>query len=588
MTSRIKVLSDETINQIAAGEVVESPASVVKELVENSLDAKATSITVEIMGGGFQLIRISDNGVGMTPDDALLALERHATSKVRKIEDLLSLTSMGFRGEALASIAAISKLTLTTCAEDQNHEGVRIVSEGGKIREHHVFPRCFGTTIEVRSLFYTVPARKKFQKSPAQALVDIQKEITLLALSRPDVTFSLVAQDRIILETKEQDLHKRIQDVLGKDYSSCMMPLEFAEGPFSLKGFISSPLKYRSNRSGQHFFINQRGVTSQAISFAVTDGYATMLEPRCHPFFVLQMTIPSDWVDVNVHPQKKEVRFKEESYIKELVRKGVSIALQRKSEKPMPMVNRDSFFSRGLPIQSYFVNRPEEVKEVKAFCQQDVLEDVLPWTPSIFPQVREIKPIGLYREYLLLDAHEIEDLFSLPEVSAPYNGLVMIHLKRVASRLYYDAVINSKQRNIAMQSLLFPQIIKMTPSEYLLLEEMLEEISRLGIEMRPFGGDQFIIEAIAQDLSEEIIKDLLQEVLEDLKQRQRSLEEKVKKIAISMAHRAGVKKTSYSLDEAKLMMNQLVKSAHPYFCPLGKKIMTYVSHEEYEKQFNAR
>ncbi|MBM3192230.1 MAG: DNA mismatch repair protein MutL, partial [Chlamydiae bacterium] len=229
MPSCIKVLSEETINKIAAGEVVESPASVVKELVENSLDAQAKEIIIEVAAGGFQLIRISDDGIGMSQDDAVLSLERHATSKVRLVEDLFSIHSMGFRGEALASIAAISKLTLLTSEQGAGCKATKVIAEGGRIRFAGEASRQRGTTIEIASLFYTVPARKKFQKSPPQALADIHKTVIALALARPDIAFKLQSYEESLLQTESGSLKKRVEEVLGKEYLDNSMAFVYEE-----------------------------------------------------------------------------------------------------------------------------------------------------------------------------------------------------------------------------------------------------------------------------------------------------------------------------------------------------------------------
>ncbi len=330
MASIIRVLEDETINQIAAGEVVENPASVVKELVENALDAKADMITLEIKAGGFQLIRVSDNGFGMSQDDALLALERHATSKLKKIQDLLSISSMGFRGEALASIGSISKLSIQTATNNPNHEGSLLTCEGGKIKAVNKASRQMGTTMEVRSLFYNVPARKKFQKSAPMSLAEITKLINTLALSRPDVEFKFFCEGKLMLHAKKnpklvkkQEMILRAIDVLGKGFVEDVRYVKCSYEDMTIEGLLGSPKNSKTNRLGQYLFINTRSVVSSEVSFAVSDGYVSMLAERRYPTFLLYLDMPAKDVDVNVHPQKRQVKFKESMQVKAFIRKAV-------------------------------------------------------------------------------------------------------------------------------------------------------------------------------------------------------------------------------------------------------------------------
>ena len=262
MSSRIKVLSDQTINQIAAGEVIENPASVAKELIENSIDAGAISITIEINGGGFQCIRIIDDGVGMSRDDAILSLERHTTSKIRELDDLQTLFSMGFRGEALASIAAISKMTILTA---NGTDGIRIFVDGGKMITVDHCARKQGTTIEVRSLFFNVPARKKFQKTASRSLAEIVKMITKLSLAHPIVAFKLFSHDKEIFHAQASILKRCIHDVLGEKFLQVPTQIQADLETCKIDGFIGSPSEARHNRTGQYLFIGPFNIEVQQI-----------------------------------------------------------------------------------------------------------------------------------------------------------------------------------------------------------------------------------------------------------------------------------------------------------------------------------
>lgn len=587
MTSKIKVLSEETINQIAAGEVIEHPASVVKELVENSLDAGSRQVIIEVLSGGFQLIRITDDGCGMSPDDAVLSLERHATSKVRKLEDLLQVTSMGFRGEALASIAAISKLTLITSAT-ADHQGVCVVCEGGKIKRVEPHARTQGTTIEVKALFYTTPARKKFQKSPAQALAEIHKTVSSLALSRSDVAFRLISHDQCLIEAARSTTQARIEDVLGADYIKGALPILYQEPWIKIEGWIGAPTTTRSNRTGQYVFINQRVVSSASISFAVSDGYGTMLGVKKYPVFVLHLTLSSELLDVNVHPQKKEVRFKEEGPLKEVIRKAIALGLQGGLCPASPSTQK--------PVQATSVlfsdlacKKPQDVKE---FYMHNIktpepitlspTEELLPWRCERLPQVADLSVIGIYRCYLLMEGQGADKVLKPPYLAPPYEGLLALNLRSAIARIYLDEVMHGtgKTSILDRQALLFPVTVSVSAAEALLLEAALPLMETLGIDISAFGKHVFMIDACASVLDEERIQELLEDLLGELKTVGLSQWERQKKLAIRASQQVQRKKKFYDIEEAKTIVSTLLKTEQPYFCPLGKKIIACLNLDE--------
>ena len=399
MSSKIRVLPEDVINKIAAGEVIENPASVVKELVDNSIDAGADEIVVEISSGGRQLIRISDNGCGMIADDALLCLERHGTSKIRDIDDLFSLSTMGFRGEAVPSIASISKFTLMTCPkaegdQPQMREGTMVIVEGGKILKACPAVRDPGTTIEVKSLFYNVPVRRKFQKSPAYDTGEILKIVSLLALANPSVKFQLISDQKMLLSTSlakgkpfQEMFNERIISVLGADYLDDSLAVFNEKGEYRLEGVIGKPSHTRPNRTGQHLFLNQRPIWSTMISHAVREGYGTMLPTQRFPVFALHLTMPGDLVDVNVHPQKREVRLRHEQEIKQMVIGAVSQALRTCFAEPPA----ESFYSAEPPVSNSFIQRPFSMPDPVEF---EPKPQETPWLlnseSAVFPtQIRE-------------------------------------------------------------------------------------------------------------------------------------------------------------------------------------------------------
>ena len=373
--SLIRVLSHTTINQIAAGEVIESPASVVKELVENALDAGASKIWIETLGGGLQKIRVADNGQGMTSEDAVLCFERHATSKLTSEEDLWNLATMGFRGEALASIASIAKVLLQTC--DSLGETTEVEMEGGVLQYVRPGARSRGTTVEVRHLFFNVPARKKFQKSPSLCMADITRVVTQLSLAYPFVSFDLRHQNQEVLQAEAEkgefldSLGKRVQITLGEEFIKDAFFVDVTADSLRVKGILGSIQNTRPTRSLQYQFINQRAIVSPAISYAVKNAFGTRLAEDRFPIYVLHVDMPYDQVDVNVHPQKKEVRFLKEKELK--------AELQEKLQ--------EALFSKETGSYSDFDVQPSFLQgsfPPPAFTQEaDVFREVTPVVPLV-------------------------------------------------------------------------------------------------------------------------------------------------------------------------------------------------------------
>lgn len=473
---KIRVLSESTINQIAAGEVIENPASVVKELVENSLDAGAKKIWVEIRGGGFQQILVGDDGSGMNQDDALLAFERHATSKITQIDDLHQIFSMGFRGEALASIASVSKVELVTAEEGK--DGIAIEIEGGSIRSCRPASRSRGTTIYIRSLFYNTPARKKFQKSAASSVSSIHKLLFSLALAHPEVGFELVSAGETLLSVLPESgssflkaFEKRIQALFKTSFLQNRKTLSLEKEGIELHGFLGSPADDRINRAGQYLFVNRRSITSPLISFAVKAGYGHRLGERRYPIFALHLSLPPDALDVNVHPQKKEVRFQNEDKIKDVVKTSVQSVFHQLSA-PAPTVS-------SFPMQ--FQETPLIFQETKEESPPELFED---------PEV-----IGLYGPYLLL---------------AEEDAIVWVHLRKIQEIILQKELTTSPKS----QGLLLPIPLLLNRQQVLDLEEKQETLQKLGFSIERSGKESFLIHALPSCLKESDAKEAIEQVLE--------------------------------------------------------------------------
>jgi DNA mismatch repair protein MutL len=542
---KIKVLSDQIINQIAAGEVVENPASVVKELVENSIDSGATQITVEIKGGGLQLIRVIDNGCGMERDDALLSLERHATSKIVSADDLFALQTMGFRGEALASISSISKLTLLTAYE----RGTRIEVDGGKILSVEPCARTQGTTVEVRSLFFNVPARKKFQKSAAICANEVSRSVAALSLAHPEVGFELIVQDRAALSTPDAlQLIDRMGHVLGAEFCKNLLNVKVEEEGFELCGYIGEPGQARRQKTGQHLFINKRSVISPLVAFAVRDAYATRLDSDQHPIFVLHLNLQPHLIDVNVHPQKKEVRFREEEWLKSLVKKGVSSALQGGAKE---LFSSSTSFVFQEPVSQPF--EPSLMFRETSFLP-DVEELALKYKPRV---------IGIYHHFLLLEERE----------------MILVDLALASERIAFDQL--SKGEKIESQGLIMPMTLEVSAREAELIQCFIEDFENLGISIRSLGTNAFMIDALPSFLDPIEVRDTIMEMIDQpLKDLRQTRKEKFVKIASR-----SVRRKHFSLFEAEAIYEELLKTSSPKFAPDGKQTMMHLNVEDLSKLF---
>lgn len=638
MSSKIRVLDEDTINKIAAGEVIENPASVVKELVENALDAKATEISIEIRGGGRQLIRISDNGCGMNADDALLCLERHATSKLKHIEGLHQALTMGFRGEAIPSIASISKFTLITRLNLQQEEpGTIVMVDGGKIMHYAPVECVKGTTIEVKSLFFNVPVRKKFQKSPAYDTAEIQRVVSLLALGYPEIHFKLISDQEILLsvplsdkQTFSEILKDRILHLFGTEFLDSLIPLQSQTGEYELTGYISRPTCTRHNRTGQHLFINRRGVIVPLINFALREGYGTMLGNGRHPLYVMHLTMPADLLDVNVHPQKKEVRLRQERQLKELIISNTSKTLQAGNFNTGPPFcapflemkeshlgsYRPNFTIDTFASLSPSVNEPSSFhsdlnKAPEQFTQIELDQIQLNKTEINFNTASSksnISPSSFHDPILPPATQSNKTLFASFEeenslhqfkvvttlqkyllavdVSTFSKQLYIIDQKAAHARIIYEKLKHQEQEAIELQILLIPHILNLTASEAALLQEKLPLLQLAGIQIKEFGQHSFVVDALPQVFGNIDIRQLIDEITKINSETDTVLALEQKRWLSRAASRAAISsKTLLNLSEAQILLDQLTKYGCPSQCPYGKKIFVTFTTNDIAKLF---
>lgn len=581
MLSRIRVLDDHTINQIAAGEVIENPSSVVKELVENSLDAGSSEICVEIATGGRGLIRVTDNGLGMDRDDALLCLERHATSKLKKVDDLASLTTMGFRGEAIPSIASISKFSLfTRTAKQTPNMATRIYVDGGRHLECSPCVRDIGTTVEVKNLFFNIPVRKKFQKSPTTDQNEILKILTAEALAHPKIRWELVADGNSLLKCPAniqadelEALKLRIQDILGNDFLEGLLPLQKEKDSYKIHGFIGTANTHRPNRQAQYLFVNGRYVSAPLLSYFLKQGYGPALPESRYPIFVLYLTLPSEDVDVNVHPQKREVRFRQEEFLKELLINAVELVLQRQNAPITP-----SFF----PKENFSFAAYKPMNKERTFSFPPLKEERRDFFCE--PQnVKQLYILACYREYLILE--------NPPAGLNEEEGLCFVDISAAFARIFYERTLQSfknQEQKIASQAILAPQSIELIPEDAELLRQNMDQFKKMGFELREYTPRNFFIDAVPEKYLQGAEVEMIKEILAALKSGEKTQDwqkEQAHKIALAASHSSRYIKTPLSTIEGNSLLDQLLNCQQPYFSPSGKATMAILKSGELANLF---
>lgn len=555
---KIRILDEKTINQIAAGEVIENASSVVKELIENSIDAGATEIFIETKEGGKIEIIVSDNGCGMSPDEAVLCLERHATSKISNFDDLHSLSTFGFRGEAIPSIASVSKMhILTSCGPSE--EGTSISVEGGRLIHCKKASRNQGTTIHVLSLFFNVPARKKFQKSSQADASEIYKTIVKAALCIPYLRIQWKNDAQVVLDFfPKQHLFERVQEVFGIDYMKEMVPVEYKKNGYCLSGFISLPTTHRPNRSGQYVSLNKRPIISHYISQSVLEGYGTRLPTHRFPLFVLHVELPGEHVDVNVHPQKKEARLTRQEEKGEWVIEAIEHALQKRHAdietfKPNSLVS--------LPLMQG--SEKKEYISEQIFGEMTIYETPPSYQQELFPEksVHLIRKMGAY---------------ALVEIN---KDMAVVHLAAASARVFYEKA-SKKEKEASIQSLLFPWTFTLNALEMEMVKKDLSLLEEIGLHIRLLSGNTLVVDAIPQGLDETRLHDIIAELFSDLKKPKSINKEKI----LFTLCRANDKR-QWSQQEIEVVVEQLLLCEHPRECPLGRETLMILTEEKWEKIF---
>jgi len=645
---RIHVLSEAVANKIAAGEVVERPASVVKELLENSLDAGAHRIRIQVEAGGKKLIQITDDGCGMVRDDALLAFERHATSKLKNAEDLLSVATLGFRGEALPSIASVSRLRLETRAPDEA-SGTVVEINGGKIFKVEEAGLPAGTSITIRDLFFNTPARKKFLKAETTELSHIASLVTHYALAHPDKHFELHSATNAMLIASPVSAHSdRVYQVFGKDVLDQLIPIAALQpleriglpqpppwrrteedelpkdpGELRLHGFVSKPEIQKLNRNSIYIFVNGRLIRDRLVQHAIIEAYRNVLPPTVFPVVLLFLEMPTEEVDVNVHPSKTEVRFRQQSFLHDCIRDSIRAVIMK--ARPVPQFvseihahptasqslspgtrgatqfgeswqNPDAVNAGGFALQA-----PEPLAVSERFQFQggiaveanaavslartaEVIPDNgctpvfadEPEVPSqLAPSLASLKPLGQIRESFILAVN--------------HEGLWIIDQHVAHERVLFEKVLKQRAAQaVESQRLLMPLILEFTPAQLAVFAEISDELARNGFEAEPFGTRSVAVKVAPAGIDASQVERMLHELLEQLAREDQklNLDALRTRIAASIACHAAIK-VNMPLDQNKMewLLAELAKTEFPISCPHGRPVVLRYSMKDIQRAF---
>jgi len=590
----IKKLDQDLINKIAAGEVVERPASVVKELIENSIDAKADQITIDLEKGGIDLIVIQDNGIGMSKEDAVLSVERHATSKISTLDDLFNIQTLGFRGEALASISAVSQFTLETKTKE-GIEGTSLKIENGKLEiEPCGCPE--GTKITIKDLFYNVPARKKFLKTPLTEYNHILETITQFALINPQISFKLTHNKSLILNLpKANNWLERIKQVLGQDIAKDLLELK-QPGTIEITGFIGKPEIARQNRKSQFIFVNKRAVSDFLIAKAVKDGYGSLIPRELNPVFVLNIKLPPQLVDVNVHPRKAEVKFKDTNEIYLTFLKTIQNCLatnlmpaRLKTETGQPVKTytlkpqaASQTFKPSVSYQQNFKNiqtKPSQISQALEFSKQILKNE--------FVEQPEKAVVGAWR--LIGQIHN-----SYLMVEAP-SAILIIDQHAAAERILYERFKNDfATSNIKSQKLLLPLTLELSHREIGILKQSAEFLKSLGFDLESFSGNSFIVNSVPQELDKLDIKQTILGLINDLEEHDfnsaKSIDEKKDLVIKYAACRTAVKFKDKlePTEQIKLLQDVIAMMDKINTCPHGRPFIMKLTLDQLAKNFKRK
>lgn len=620
--AKIKLLDQKTANKIAAGEVIINPASVIKELLENSIDAHSSTIIIEIKKGGKEFVSIRDNGIGIPPDDALLSFQRHATSKIRTISDLEKTNTLGFRGEALASIAAVSKVDMQT-KERSSKTGVHIQIHGSNMVRNEETGCSTGTTIKVEDIFYNTPARYKYLKKDSTEAGYVSSIIERIALSHPEISFRFINNDRQVFHTPgNNDLYSCIYCLYGKEFANNLMEIQYENQPLKITGYLGKPQLSRSNKKYQIFFINNRYVKNKILSQALEEAYKGLIMIHKFPVAILNIELPSHMLDINVHPAKTEILFHNESLIYLLIKDAILEQLKKQSlipevrleDKKNSTDNKIKDVQEKISLNAPFYNKEKMIKENAA---SDIYKEAKNYT-TIHTDDRENNarsitmdnPLrnndknnldsSLTKKEAVVDKNEYETLNELNsgkiigQIFSTYiiveisQGLLLIDQHAAHERIAFNRLKDQYEKNeVISQSLLIPTHINISYQENQLIMDFLPMLERLGFEIEDFGGNSIIIRSVPFILGQPKNENYLFEILDNLEELKNitTSQEKEERL-ISMACKSAIKAHDFLQEqEIDQLIKDLVTTKQPFTCPHGRPTIVKVTKYQLERLF---
>ncbi|MFN3555411.1 MAG: DNA mismatch repair endonuclease MutL [Bacteroidales bacterium] len=620
MSDIIKLLPDSVANQIAAGEVVQRPASVVKELLENSIDAGATDIKLIIKDAGRTLVQVTDNGCGMSETDARMCFERHATSKISDAQDLFALRTMGFRGEALASIASVARVEMKTRKQD-DALGTEIIMEGSRLELQQACQCAKGTSIAVKNLFFNTPARRNFLKSDNVEKNHIYNEFIRVALAHPDIAFSYYSNNQLQTQTDAGNLNQRIVQLFGNNYKARLIPLDESTEIVKIGGFVLKPEHARKTRGEQYFFVNHRFIKSAYLNHAVEYAFAELIPDDAYPSFFIFLEIEPGQIDVNVHPTKTEIKFQDEKFIYQILRAAVKRSLGRFNIVPALDFERetafdDVIFDKSKPVSAPVIqvdpayNPFASATATRSSAGRNLNEraNLQQWeklfTPHSSPPQAEQKELfeqTPQQEQTVISADWGDPVPQMTQgkkflhlhgryiLSSVKSGMMLIDQQRAHERILFEKhlrLLESQKR--ASQTLLYPEQIRLLENDVQLLNDIRDEIVALGFEISDVGKSSFIISAIPADLPEnENLQKLMESILENFKKNSADIKLETRtNLARSLAKSLSVKYgKSMSEEEMNALADSLFSCQIPYQTPSGKPVIAMVSLEEIAAKF---
>ena len=614
MSSVIKILPENLANKIAAGEVVQRPESVVKELLENSIDANSSEIELIIKRAGKSLIQVCDNGIGMSEEDVILCIQKHATSKISSYDDLEAIMTLGFRGEALSSIASVSQLEIKTQTHDEDIGTLVRMDESGQIiKEKGSFAK--GTCISVKNIFFNTPARRNFLKTDATELKHIVDTFNRIALSYPSIQFRFYNDDNLIFDYPISNLAERVTKVFADNMLEALVPVEEKTDFLSLEGFIGKPTMLKKSKGEQYLFLNKRLVSSKQINHAVFSAYENILEKGDYPFFILFLDIDPKRIDVNIHPSKLEVRFEDEKDVYNFVLAVIKKSLASHDLVPTMAFNDAVDQEEKLRFNNFsrvekndFSDRPS-FTEKRSFAKTSFSDNDIDLIFSALPEI-DTNPATRSEDSHPFETPEKREVFheqpkrssSSEEVDSPFliqlhnkyiltqikTGLMIVDQHVAHERILYEKALKRFDANLPFsQQLLFPKTIELDPARIELMKEIEPYLIKLGFTIKYFSKNTIVIEGVPDDVirgsEEKILLELLDEYT--INQQEKKLETKdniAKSYSCKTAIKAGDK---LSEKEMRLLIDQLFATSMPYVCPHGRPIVVKISLDEFDRRF---